>query len=147
MSQIFYVESTKVQIIKDKLSEDFKLNEDYYTPYQFSQRQYEIHKKFVDVQFLLSGFEDLYIASKRNFSENPDYIEENDISFFKSKPKEDLQIHLKPGIFVVIYPNEAHMPCIAPKFKAFPVVKCVAKIHIGDFDKEPSILSKYFDIY
>ena len=144
MPQITYIDPKKIFLIKDLLARDFKVNQDQYIPYQFSQRKYEMHKRFVDVQFLLTGFEDIYIANKENFNENQIFDDEKDIVFFESKPKEDLIVHLRPGIFVVIYPNEAHMPCIAPLFKQSSVTKCVAKIEVDLFLENPSLLIKYF---
>ena len=143
MCQIFYVDPAKVETIKDLLAQDFTVNQEQYTPYPFSQRRYEIHQRFIDVQFLLRGSEDLYIVHKAKFEEEASFDTKKDIAFFETKPKEDLCIHLTVGLFVVIPPDFAHMPCIAPIVKPKIVTKCVAKIPLSYWQASNNFLAKY----
>lgn len=142
MCQIYFQDNSKIEEIKIKLGLKFKLNEENYLPFAFSERQYEIHERFIDVQFLLSGQEDIYIAASSKFEENLNFNLEKDIAFFAAKPKEDLIVSLRPGLFCVIFPGEAHMPCIRSRFAAKRSVhKVVAKIPLEDWKLDPLLFN------
>ena len=87
----------------------------------------ESHKRFIDVQYLLSGAERIGMA-QADANDKP--IEErwakDDVAFFAAPPDETF-IDLAPGAFVIFFPNEIHRPncCIA---QPIPIRKTVVKI-------------------
>ena len=69
-------------------------------------RKFEAHKTYIDVQYLLNGNEIMYWAPARELDVEGAYSEEKDILFFKgSSPS---SVHLKPGRFIVFFPQDAH---------------------------------------
>ena len=133
--------------LKARLAACFRLNEERYQPFEMSERRYEIHRAYLDVQFVLSGFEDLLIADEKRFTAPLPFDEARDIAFFEDKPREDLQVHLRPGLFCVIFPGEAHLPCLRPLHAAGfrePVVKCVAKIPFVEYREAPERVHSLF---
>lgn len=105
---------------------------------------YEIHKRFVDVQYLLSGQEYIDVVDPQHLTLRAPFDEEKDIAFFNELIAPDSRVLMRPNLYCVIFPWEAHMPCIAinestntstPPSLSGPmeVKKAVAKIPLEDF--------------
>ncbi len=91
---------------------------------------FETHKKYADVQLLLSGKEridytDLFGLDVKNF-----YNEEKDIAFWFNTKKESVTTYLDGTNFVLLMPNEAHRPQMRYSEDAEKVKKVVVKIKI-----------------
>ncbi len=93
---------------------------------------YEIHKRFVDVQYLTSGHEYIDIVSPQSLTLRAPFDQEKDIAFFNELVAPDCRVMLRPNLYCVIFPWEAHMPCIAID-EPLLVEKHVAKIPLEDF--------------
>lgn len=104
-----------------------------YTPKQRRHCAYEIHKRFVDVQYLTSGTEYIDIISPQDLTLRAPFDEDKDIAFFNELSTPDCRITLRPNLYCVIFPWEAHMPCIATSDSPTAVEKHVAKIPLEDF--------------
>lgn len=93
-----------------------------------SECKLESHKKYIDVQLLLSGEEKIKVADISLFKVKEEYNETSDCVFYY--PGDGLVDNiLKPGAYLVFLPNDAHMPGImvgSPK----EVKKVVIKIKI-----------------
>lgn len=71
----------------------------------------ESHKKYIDVQWVLKGKEKIKTFSVDKLDPETPYDFEKDVAFWK--PVDDMmEIQLCDGSYVVLYPNDAHMPCI-----------------------------------
>lgn len=69
----------------------------------------ENHKKYIDVQFLVSGEEMMEWKNiKETVCEVP-YNAERDIAFYYGAGD---RITVKPGMFYIVYPQDGHKPCI-----------------------------------
>lgn len=91
--------------------------------------KFEAHKKHIDIQFLIEGEEKVYVTETGGLIENIEYNEEKDVVFYDTPKKELNTVFLTKGKFVVLYPDDAHSPCIlidAPK----NVKKAIVKIRI-----------------
>lgn len=97
-----------------------------YLPKPYELCKYEAHKKYIDLQMLLKGEEDLEYRMAGGLDILEDYNEERDIMFFKNKDTNSDIVHLIPYKFALIFPHEAHKPQI--KTKSCPVKKVVVKI-------------------
>lgn len=69
-------------------------------------RQYEIHRAYADVQFVLSGAETLYYNDSYNCTE---FDTERDFALVDGTGA-TVPVTLKPGMFCILFPEEAHMP-------------------------------------
>jgi YhcH/YjgK/YiaL family protein len=89
----------------------------------------EAHKKYVDLQFILSGKEIIgYSPLKDDLELKQGYDKKNDAALFKSDSKMTL-IKLQAGMFAVFFPQDAHQPRIVLD-KPTSVVKVVVKIPV-----------------
>lgn len=86
-----------------------------YEARELHQCTIEAHSVYADVQYILSGYEDIYIFSDENVIMTEDKRPENDIYFYETA---DLStsgcVHLSGGMFAYFEPGELHMPCVRP---------------------------------
>ena len=77
-----------------------------------SEKSFESHENYVDVQMVLEGVErhDLVLLDIEDLEIEQDYDSEKDVMLFKA-PKHFSTIIMKPGMFVVYGPDDAHRPC------------------------------------
>ncbi len=79
-----------------------------YNTQDASERQWESHKKYIDVQIILSGKETMSKAPYAEATPNVPYNEAKDIEFRKvSNGKSYLA---EPGTFFIFFPSDSHMP-------------------------------------
>jgi YhcH/YjgK/YiaL family protein len=86
----------------------------------------EAHRKYIDIQYMISGKEQMGVA-QLDAAEEIEARPENDIWFYHS-PMD--YITLSPGMFAVFFPNDAHAPCISPAGETYTVRKCVFKVRV-----------------
>jgi YhcH/YjgK/YiaL family protein len=87
----------------------------------------EAHKKYIDVQYVISGEELMGYVPVGNQQILEPYKEDNDIVFFtgdKSFTK------VSAGMFAIFFPEDVHMPGIASG-KSSTVKKLVIKVRIN----------------
>ncbi len=72
-----------------------------------SEKPYESHKKYIDIQFILSGTEDMEYADITAVTETEAYNDEDDAALHEG---DGIMLTLKPGDFVVFAPMDAHKP-------------------------------------
>jgi biofilm protein TabA len=78
---------------------------------QRSEARLEAHRKHIDIQYLISGVEEMgWKARTRCLRPHDQYDAEKDIEFFADVP--DSYVSLLPGEFVVFFPDDAHAPLI-----------------------------------
>ncbi len=99
---------------------------EYYTEPK-PEDSYEVHRKYIDIQFIAEGREKLGYTNIKNCSPDIPYNEERDIEFIKSPIGESV-IALK-GDFVIFWPEDAHMPSI-PVDQSEYVKKAVIKARV-----------------
>ena len=97
-----------------------------YTTFKRTERKYENHHDYVDVQIVLSGEEIIEIAPVQELRCISEYNAERDIAFYNISFK-GMQRVLKEGECLFIYPGQAHIPCLTNK-KKYRVKKAVIKI-------------------
>jgi YhcH/YjgK/YiaL family protein len=110
------------EILKDKTlsqKDDSKYAVDgekiYYTIHRYATKplnegKLEAHRKYIDIQFLLSGVELIGYAPLTGLTVAEDYNPQKDIAFFNA-PNEITKVKLEPGLFCVLFPHDAHLPC------------------------------------
>jgi YhcH/YjgK/YiaL family protein len=74
-----------------------------------SQGRFESHRKYVDVQYLVSGREMIGVAPVQGLRINEAYDEGTDLAFYES-PADYRKLEMKPGRFAVFFPDDGHMP-------------------------------------
>jgi biofilm protein TabA len=81
-----------------------------YTTKPLNEGKLEAHRKYIDIQFLSEGWEILGYAPLKGLLVAEEYNPQRDIAFFDT-PKEITKVILEPGLFCILFPNDAHLPC------------------------------------
>ena len=87
----------------------------------------EVHRKYLDIQYIVSGSECIGYTPLEGLTEETPYNGENDVAFYKYDPSISKLI-LKQGMFAIFWPNEAHMPGCCIGTVPQKVKKIVVKI-------------------
>ncbi|MDR0871456.1 MAG: YhcH/YjgK/YiaL family protein [Planctomycetaceae bacterium] len=97
-------------------------------------RMPEVHRKYIDIQIVLSGQERVYhlpLNGLRDFSER-EYQQKEDVQFFDNVPKDNTShwLMLRTGDFAVFFPQDGHEPQhTVPPFGSETVRKAVIKVN------------------
>ena len=81
-----------------------------YTTKPLNEGKLETHRKYIDIQFLSTGKEILGYAPLKDLTIAEVYNPQKDIAFFNT-PKEITKVKLEPGLFCILFPDDAHLPC------------------------------------
>jgi biofilm protein TabA len=92
----------------------------------YLETQWESHFKYIDIQYITQGSEKIFYGPVSQMKEEIAYNSENDIQFLSGKGD---YVTLEPGRFVILFPSDAHMPCIQIG-DAVEVRKVVVKVRI-----------------
>lgn len=96
-----------------------------YTTKNPEEVQFEAHKDYTDLQFVISGIEYIGLARLAAATEVTPYSEERDIAFYEVDESEKLLAH--PGTFFIFFPQNAHKPGLIVEDSSF-VKKLVIKV-------------------
>ena len=88
--------------------------------------RFEAHRKYIDIQYIVSGEEYIGYQDTPNLTLCEEYNAERDIEFYQ-KTNNALMLNCQAGTFTVFFAGEPHMPCISID-KVAPVRKIVVKI-------------------
>jgi YhcH/YjgK/YiaL family protein len=88
--------------------------------------KWEAHRKFIDVQFVAQGKEQLGWANLNRLKVSEPYSDENDVLFLEG---EGDFVTAEAGTFVIFAPQDAHMPGIAAG-NPQKVKKVVVKVRV-----------------
>jgi YhcH/YjgK/YiaL family protein len=80
-----------------------------YTTKPLNEGNLEAHQKYIDIQFLLSGVELLGYTPLKGLTIAEKYNPKKDIAFFNTQ-KEITKVKLEPGLFCILFPDDAHLP-------------------------------------
>lgn len=98
-----------------------------YETHSAEELKWEAHRKYIDVQFVASGFEQIGIVDIGEMSPATEYDEKNDVQFFTGEGK---QFPLNEKTFTIIFPHEVHKPGIADEERNTQVLKVVIKVKV-----------------
>lgn len=113
------------------LSGDNFVNVDVYTTKHVNPVGYEAHRRYIDIQYLLEGEEDVLVRNLEELECTMPYSEEKDVAFYRAQEGEATRVRLGKGYFVVLFPEDAHEPqhCVGEPQR---VKKLVAKIRLNN---------------
>ncbi len=96
-----------------------------YEPKDIKDGKFEAHRKYTDIQFMVTGTEQMGWANINNLSPTQDFDMEKDFIF--GTASNISMINVPQGYFVIFTPEDAHMPCISSGEKGM-VKKIVVKV-------------------
>lgn len=118
------MENGKYEIKKGKA---YAIVQDYNTKPE-TEGKFEAHRKFVDIQFVVKGEEQVFVGKLDEFEDSVPYDEEKDILFLEPKVATKIDsVKLKEGEYIILTPKDVHMPSIAVENPTY-VKKVVLKI-------------------
>lgn len=106
-------------------------NIDRYQTKPESECKLEAHRKYIDIQILFAGKEAIGWHPLADLRETVPYDLERDVAFYLPPERLAVKAMLKPGIFMLLYPEDAHMPQIAVNDTPEFVEKIVMKIRVN----------------
>lgn len=84
------------------------------------QGRYESHRLMADIQIMLDGEEEFHVLPRPSepadgsaLTPEAPYDTDKDIVFYREKPLAAARVRLRPGLFVLVLPQDAHMPGLA----------------------------------
>ncbi len=90
--------------------------------------KFEAHREYVDIQCLLEGQEVIESVALNGLTVDTPYDPEKDVTFYVNTDSRKTISHLIPGIFIVFFPHDAHMPGVSVGDSPAFVKKVVVKI-------------------
>ena len=100
-----------------------------YSPKPAETSEFESHRRYADVQFVGAGAEMIGHAPTETLPVTTPYSEEEDIAYY-SPPGRFTRIAVPAGTFVVLYPEDGHMPgCLLDSTDQ--VAKIVVKVRLA----------------
>lgn len=90
---------------------------------------YESHKKFIDIQYLLAGEENVLVSDVKDLQCSSPYDAGRDAAFYHHDPKAIGEFTIGNGYFLVLFPEDAHEPKLCAH-EPEEVKKVVVKIEI-----------------
>ncbi|HJA75617.1 MAG TPA: YhcH/YjgK/YiaL family protein [Candidatus Desulfovibrio gallistercoris] len=90
------------------------------------ETRYESHERMADIQAVLAGDEFISVFFLRGDEKESMRDDTRDLAFYEDKPAGAARVLLTPGMFTLVMPGEAHMPCV--KASGGRVKKLVVKI-------------------
>ncbi|NLA77545.1 MAG: DUF386 domain-containing protein [Clostridiales bacterium] len=100
-----------------------------YAPRTVESAKYEAHRRYIDVQIVTEGEENIGWAPVSDCTVTEDFKDGGDIAFYTTGSGS--LVKLKAGYFMVMFPDDAHMPCIETG-ECNEITKLVFKIRIKD---------------
>ncbi|MBR6298743.1 MAG: YhcH/YjgK/YiaL family protein [Candidatus Gastranaerophilales bacterium] len=98
------------------------------TTKQKSEKKWEVHKDYIDIQYVIKGQEAMGYGILEDFEEVIPYNKEKDVAFLDTE-KEYNYINVAEGEFVIFYPNDVHAPMLSVT-DAQDIKKVIVKIKV-----------------
>ena len=90
------------------------------------EKKWEVHRRYIDIQYVISGEEKMGYGILEDFSEiTQEYDEEKDVEFLNGNKFNFVDV--QEGDFVIFYPNDVHAPMLSVK-EPEEIKKVIVKI-------------------
>ncbi len=90
----------------------------------------EAHRRYVDIQMVLSGSEGFECFPIDSLEIDKLYDELKDVEFYRRTAPGPVRIDMYPGMFLTLFPQDAHMPSLMINDTPDVVKKVVVKLDI-----------------
>jgi YhcH/YjgK/YiaL family protein len=107
----------------------YALIQEYTTDEPSAERKWEAHRRYLDVQCVLSGTEALGWTPLDQLVDAGDYNPDKDV-LLATSAHESTEVVLRPGQFAVFLPGDAHRPCRSAE-RPVAVRKIVVKVPVA----------------
>lgn len=93
-------------------------------------RKWEAHRKYIDIQYIVSGTEEMAVAPLHQMKTIQPYQAENDYALFEGTGH---TITVPAGFFTIFFPTDVHMPNLIHR-QSCHVKKVVIKVRVEESD-------------
>ncbi len=90
----------------------------------------ETHRKYLDIQAVLDGGEVMEWFPTGGLAVNKPYEESKDVEFYHHPNSSFARMNVFPGIFVALFPHDAHMPSLMIGNTPESIKKVVVKVNV-----------------
>ena len=94
-----------------------------------NEGRWETHKKYIDIQYIVSGAETTKYTNSSNLDEMIESDEERDFYFYRNAVCED-SMTVRNGEFVIFFPEDGHKPSLHVDGELAEVKKMVVKVKV-----------------
>lgn len=113
----------------DIIGNDVYINIQDYNTKPENQGKWEAHREYIDIQYIIKGEEKIGIGEIQDFETTEAYSKDKDVEFLKTNTEVHF-VTLKENDFVILYPQDVHMPQIYTSIESGYVKKAVVKVKI-----------------
>ena len=93
-----------------------------------SDKKWEVHRKYIDIQYVIKGFECMGFGLLKDFKTVKEHYDiQRDVEFLDGEKYSF--VNVKEGDFTVFYPNDVHAPMLAVN-EPIDIKKVIVKIAI-----------------
>jgi YhcH/YjgK/YiaL family protein len=110
--------------------EDLYASVQEYEPKPQAEGRWEAHRKYIDIQYMVKGAEEMGCAMVDGLAGQEKYDEEKDVEFLAGKLEAGTALRVGERMFAIFYPQDAHMPMLMGAGSAKKVKKIVLKVLI-----------------
>ena len=89
--------------------------------------KFEGHKNYIDIQYIVSGIEEIAVADIGKVTKKTEYNAEKDVEFYELCGKETVCV-LESGEYAILFPQDIHQPSVGFQGVSAPVKKIVVKV-------------------
>ena len=101
-----------------------------YTTKAEEECRFEGHRKYIDIQYIVSGIETIEVIDISKASSQTEYNEEKDLEFYENNSKATKGV-IESGEYGIFFPHDIHRPGMAFNGVQGSVKKIVVKIKIA----------------
>jgi YhcH/YjgK/YiaL family protein len=101
-----------------------------YTTKPREKGRWEAHRKYADIQYMISGGERMGVAPIERMTVEQAYNGEKDLEFFTSANEAGQFFTVEQGSFTIFLPHDVHMPTLAIE-RPVAVKKVVVKVRLS----------------
>lgn len=94
-----------------------------------NEGRWETHKRYIDIQYIVSGAEVAKYTNSSNLDEMIESDEERDFYFYRNAVCED-SMTVRNGEFVIFFPEDGHKPSLHVDGGLMEVRKMVVKVRV-----------------
>lgn len=121
------MENGKYELVEGKI---FATIQDYFSK-PVEEGKFEAHKKYMDIQFIIEGEENIGVGKIEDFNVTTEYDEEKDVLFLSPIDEDSYKfITLKEKEFAIFLPSDVHMPSLISETSCH-VKKVVLKVLVN----------------
>ena len=97
----------------------------------FETTKPESHKNYVDIQFMVSGEENMGFFVDHGRVQPIESYPERDCYFYPNESVDEGTIYCPEGYYTVFFSSDIHRPLLAVNDKPISIRKVVVKVHVS----------------